>query len=117
MAIEELSSFAISDGLDTIQFINCKIDRIKPYAINIAHHSLYSISFENTEIGDVESQALKKNQMTQFRMANVTVKNALPTRSFYELIVSNSVSITNCTFATINTNALVFRGEFILGRQ
>lgn len=112
VAIEELSPFAMGDGLDTIQFINCNIEKLKAFAINVARHNLYSISFENTQIVDVESQALKKNQMTLFRLVNVTVVNDLPTRSFYDLIVTNSVSITNSSFAAINTNAFVFRGNY-----
>lgn len=83
---------------------------MKPFAINVARN-LYSISFENTEIIEIESSALKKNQMTEFRMTNTTIRSILPTRSFHDLMVTGTVTITNCSFTTINTNAFTFRGN------
>lgn len=110
MRIDELNSLALGDGLDAIQFINCHINKIKPFAIKAEH--LYSIAFENTHINEIDSQALKKNQMEEFKMTNTTITNPLPTRTFYDLIVTNTISITACSFATISTSAFMFRGRF-----
>lgn len=111
MNIEEIVSMAFNDGIENIEFIQCHIGKLNAFAININHHqSLYGLTFESSRIDAIESQAFKKIQINHFIMKDTTIKNPLPTRAFYDLIITSQMSITNCSFTTISSNAIMLNG-------
>lgn len=111
MNIEEIVSSTFNGGIETIEFIQCHIVKLNAFAINIKHQSLYSLTFESSQIDTIESQAFKKYHINHFIMRNTTIKNPLPTRAFYDLNVINQMSITNSSFTTISSNAIALNGS------
>lgn len=67
---------------------------------------VYLISFENTEIDLIESQALKKLSIEYLIMRNTTIWSHFPSRAFSALTIANEISISNCSFTTISSHAI-----------
>lgn len=108
--MREIVSFAISGSIDYLEFIQCDIGKIYAYAINCIYYTVYNISFVHTQIDQIESQAVKKMKIENFVLRNTTIKSPLPTRAFYDLIIENTFTISDCSFSTISTEAISIRG-------
>lgn len=103
---DEITTYSMNGYIDSIAFTNCRIDRFSAYAINSIQEAVYRISFENTVINTIESQALKRLQIEHFLMRNVIFRSHLPSRTLTALTITNDISISNCTFATISSQAI-----------
>lgn len=110
MNFEEILSYAITGEIDSIKFIQCHIGKINAFAIN-SQHSIYEISFEKCQIDSIESQSFKKINIDHLRIENTTIHAPIPARSFYDLIISDTFSITKSTLTAITSSAFVLRGK------
>lgn len=100
----------MSGYIDSVSFNNSRIEHFNAYALNSVSDDVYSISFENTEINSIERQALKKLRINHFTMKNTTFRSTLPSQTFSALTITNEISISNCSFTTINSQAIDLAG-------
>lgn len=75
------------------------------------YSAVYNISFENTQIRQIDSQAMKRMSIDNFVMRNTTIREPLPSRAFYDLTIVNTFAMSNCTFSTIGSSAIWLRGK------
>lgn len=106
----------MSGYIDSVSFNNSHIEHFNAYAINSIsadyNDNVYSISFENTEINSIERQALKRLRIDHFTMKNTTFRSVLPSQTFCALTIANEISISNCSFTTINSQAIDLAGRY-----
>lgn len=111
VTISQVRPHSFSGAIDHIEFMNCKIGIIRPFAINCLLNSVFRVSFENTLIDQLESQAFKKMTLEQMEFTNTTFLSEIPSKAFYELTISDFFSINNCQFPTIASSAFMLGGK------
>lgn len=110
MDFDKIGSYALAtNGIDTITFIKCRINKINAFAF-MSRQSIYEISFERSRIDWIEIQAFKKIYIKNLRFHNTIITNPIPGRAFYDLVITESMLITNCTLSSITSSAFVFQG-------
>lgn len=109
----EIATYAINGCIDSIAFTNCRIGIFSAYAINSIQGAVYRLSFENTEIDTIESHALKRLQIEHFLMQNVTFRSHLPSRTLSALTITSDISVCNCSFTTISSQAIELNGTWL----
>lgn len=107
---DKIGSYALStNGIDTVKFIKCRINKINAFAF-MSQQQIYEISFEQSRIDWIEIQAFKKIYIYQLRFHNTIITNPIPGRAFYDLVITESMLITNCTLSSVTHSAFVFQG-------
>lgn len=96
----------MSGYINSIKFTHCRIGKLNAYSINAVNENVERILFENTEIELVESQSLKRLHIEKFMMRNTIIRSQLPSRAFSALTITDEFSISNCSFATISSDAI-----------
>lgn len=109
--IEEIQSNSISGNVEQIRFENSKIGVIQPFAITGLRNTLRSLSITDTRINRIEPQAFKKFVVEDLEIINTEFVNDVPSRSFYEIEVTQNFLIRNSSFQKIHTNAFMMQGK------
>lgn len=109
--IEEIKSHSISGNIEQIRIDNAKIGIIYPFAVTGLRSALLLFSITESTINRVESQAFKKFVTEELEILNSTFGSDLPTRSFYEIEVTQNLRIRNCEFTKVHSSAFSFLGK------
>lgn len=113
MDFDKIGSHALAtNGIDNIKFDKCRINKINAFAFT-SRQPIYEISFERSRIDSIENQAFKKMYINQLRFHNTIITNPIVGRAFYDLVITESMLITNCTLSSITSSAFVFQGFVI----
>lgn len=104
-----MEPYSINGCVDSVAFINCKIHKINAFVMK-SIESFYSISFDNTKIHEIERDAFKRLQIKYFTFKNSVFPSQLPSRAFDALLITSEMSISNCTFNTIRSQAIDLYG-------
>lgn len=111
MNINSIESHALNGNFDSIDFIDCKIDKIRAFAVDSIISSAPTISFTNTRIQRFDSQAFKKMTLNRLQFLNSIINEPLAHRTFYELTILEIFSIVNCSINVISTRSIDLRGD------
>lgn len=114
VTISQITSHAFSGSIDYIEFINCRIGVIQPYAINCLSNPVYRISFDKTLIDHLENQAFKKMTIEQLEFTNTTFLDQIPSKAFYDLSINDFFTVDGCKFSKIASSAFMFDGKCLL---
>lgn len=108
--IEEIQSYSISGNVEQIRFENAKIGIIQPFAVTGLMNTLRGLSFTDSRINRIEPQAFKKFVVEDLEIINTEFMNDVPSRSFYEIEVTQNFRIRNSSFPKIHTSAFIMQG-------
>lgn len=111
MNINSIESHALSGNFDSIDFIQCVIDKIQAFAIDSTISSTPSISFTNSRIRRIDSQALKKMTLSRLQFLNTIINEPLAHRAFYQLTINEIFSIVNCSIDVITLRSIDLIGD------
>lgn len=109
VTIDELASRAINGYVDSIEFRNCHIGTMRAFSVNVLS-SFYGISFEKCKINRLESQVMKKMTLEQLRFKETEIVEMLPHRALYELTISGSFVMENCTLNVVSSGSIDLYG-------
>ncbi|XP_016952299.1 uncharacterized protein LOC108026108 [Drosophila biarmipes] len=104
-----IESHAINGNIAEISFVGGRIDLMKPFGFTTTKDSAILLKFDGVTIQRIESQAFKKFAVEQMTIANCQVLGDLPTRAFYELEVTNELSLRGNRFQEVHSHALSFK--------
>lgn len=109
--IVSIESHALSGKFDSVEFIDCRIDKIRAFGIDSLPDSAPVISFAHSHIQRVESQALKKMTLSRLQFTNTSIIEPLAHRAFYELTINELFSIVNCSLGVISSRSIELKGN------
>lgn len=110
MNINEILPHALSGSIDHIEFIECKIGKIRAFAVNGLNGALFNISIVHCIVDRIETQAFKKMSIENFEIKYTTILSPVPSRAFYDLIITDNFLISHCSFSTIASGAIMVNG-------
>lgn len=111
MNIVSIESHALSGKFDSVEFIDCRVDKIRAFGIDSMPESAPVISFANSRIQRFESQALKKMTLSRLQFTNTVIGEPLAHRAFYELTINELFSIVNCSLDVISSRSIELKGN------
>lgn len=117
MNIHRLDSYAIDGCVDVVAFDRCYIEKFSAYAMNTQCSPIYRISIENTVIALIDMHAFKKLSIDELLLKNTTFQSHLSSRVFSALTITKHMSISNCSFKTINSRAIDLDGMYEFGKK
>ncbi|XP_017074370.1 LOW QUALITY PROTEIN: uncharacterized protein LOC108110031 [Drosophila eugracilis] len=104
-----IESHAINGNIEEISFVGGRIDLMKPFGFTTTKDSAILLKLDGVTIQRIESQAFKKFAVEQMIIANCQFLGDLPTRAFYELEVTNELSLRGNQFQEIHSHAFSFK--------
>nr|XP_016923977.1 uncharacterized protein LOC108005290 [Drosophila suzukii]XP_016923978.1 uncharacterized protein LOC108005290 [Drosophila suzukii]XP_036677069.1 uncharacterized protein LOC108005290 [Drosophila suzukii] len=104
-----IESHAINGNIAEISFVGGRIDLMKPFGFTTTKDSAILLKFDGVTIQRIESQAFKKFAVEQMTIANCQFLGDLPTRAFYELEVTNELSLRGNQFQEVHSHAFSFK--------
>ncbi|XP_017015119.2 uncharacterized protein [Drosophila takahashii] len=104
-----IESHAINGNIAEISFVGGRIELMKPFGFTTTKDSAILLKFDGVTIQRIESQAFKKFAVEQMIIANCEFLGDLPTRAFYELEVTNELSLRGNRFQEVHSHAFSFK--------
>ncbi|XP_016985479.1 uncharacterized protein LOC108049004 [Drosophila rhopaloa] len=107
--LQLIESHAINGNIEEISFVGGRIELMKPFGFTTTKDSAILLKFDGVTIQRIESQAFKKFSVEQMTIANCQFLGDLPTRAFYELEVTNELSLRANHFQEVHSHAFSFK--------
>ncbi|XP_017130472.1 uncharacterized protein LOC108148134 [Drosophila elegans] len=107
--LQLIESHAINGNIEEISFVGGRIELMKPFGFTTTKDSAILLKFDGVTIQRIESQAFKKFAVEQMTIANCQFLGDLPTRAFYELEVTNELSLRGNHFQEVHSHAFSFK--------
>ncbi|XP_039498590.1 uncharacterized protein LOC120456067 [Drosophila santomea] len=104
-----IESHAINGNIEEISFVGGRIELMKPFGFTTTKDSAILLKLDGVTIQRIESQAFKKFAVEQMSIANCQFLGDLPTRAFYELEVTNELSLRSNQFQEVHSHAFSFK--------
>eukprot|EP00099_Drosophila_melanogaster_P030405 NP_996437.1 uncharacterized protein Dmel_CG5541, isoform B [Drosophila melanogaster] len=104
-----IESHAINGNIEEISFVGGRIELMKPFGFTTTKDSAILLKLDGVTIQRIESQAFKKFAVEQMSIANCQFLGDLPTRAFYELEVTNELSLRGNQFQEVHSHAFSFK--------
>lgn len=104
--IEKIYSNAISGNIQEISFYGGTIGTIQAFGIKTRLEANI-LKFDSMFIDRIEAQAFKKFSVNTLEITNSAITSNLPSRSFYDIKITDNFIIHNVTFKEVHTNAFL----------
>lgn len=105
--IKVISSYTFQGRISSITIEDSLIENIAPFAFSSLVHTK-NLEFSNIEFSNIEAQAFKKFP-TEVLMISESKFNFLPSRTFSDLSVLDSLQVKNCSFGIIRSGAFLIK--------
>ncbi|XP_017050694.1 uncharacterized protein LOC108094587 [Drosophila ficusphila] len=107
--LQLIESHAINANIEEISFVGGRIDLMKPFGFTTTKDSAILFKLDGVTIQRIESQAFKKFAVEQMIIANCQFLGNVPTRAFYEVEVTNELSLRSNHFQEVHSHAFSFK--------
>uniref|UniRef100_T1PEK7 Leucine rich repeat protein n=1 Tax=Musca domestica TaxID=7370 RepID=T1PEK7_MUSDO len=107
--IKLIDSLAINGQIEEITIVDSYIESIRPFAFNILKNNALRLTMDRVQIKRIEPQAFKKLVVEKIDIQNCEFLTNVPSKTFYDIEVSDSLLLSNVRFKTVHTKAFSFK--------
>ncbi|XP_073834039.1 uncharacterized protein [Musca autumnalis] len=107
--IKLIDSLAINGQIEEVTIVDSYIESIRPFAFNILRNNALRLTMDRVKIKRIEPQAFKKLVVEKIDIQNCEFLMNVPSKTFYDIEVSDSLFLSNVRFKTVHTKAFSFK--------
>uniref|UniRef100_A0A1L8EBN5 Uncharacterized protein n=2 Tax=Haematobia irritans TaxID=7368 RepID=A0A1L8EBN5_HAEIR len=107
--VKLIDSLAINGQIEEITFIDSYLETVRPFAFNILKNNALRFTMDKVRIHRIDPQAFKKLVVEKIDIHDCIFLTNVPSKTFYDIEVTDSFSLNNVRFRTVHSKAFSFK--------